>query len=613
MGRRKRNNCDICGREVPKISTVVDGKAHCAACAKRELVNASCPECGKTVRIRPGTEPRLCPSCRTNVRFCAGCGRELKKASLVKENGDAFCYNCSIKFREPAPCAKCGKVTVYLTTSVPRGIHEKVCYACLDNHKKGTCPICRKFRILIKNTEFGRPACKYCVITKGSFICPICNLPGEKYSAAKCKACYLREVLEVHISAWLDAMPNGWVKYLSQSWASDFLHDLKARRAMVKVAVIQPTLNFFDTLAATCKSPEEMTLLFLFETFGNGWTNRYRNAFDFLLKSALVPLPDDQAYTDIRHYQRQLTYIKMASGTWFQNLLSEFHTFMLEIRERYQSRGWDSSERYQPRTISSNMAAAYYFLLFHKDSVQAAQELQEDHFYQFLIAFPGYRCAIVANFLYFLNYKRKTFKRITLKDEDGSVSRKKSSGKAKPSTRRKVTLSDDVYDKLSEQLYKCTPSEARDALIGLFALNYAQRWYKVVKMRLDAVLQQPDGKFHVRFASSSLEIDEETSTVLGMYMSQRLLLEKELDTPNPYLFPGSAAGSHLRYDPAQDFYESLGITANQVYATALIRLYQGGVTQPKVLMDGLGISAPTAMKYYERANVRIMEELREGR
>jgi hypothetical protein len=607
------HNCHICGREIQRACRVLDGQPYCATCAKRELVKSSCPTCGETVRIKPGTEAEICRTCATKERFCSGCGRPLPKASVVKENGEAFCYNCSLKLREPAPCARCGKVTIYLTSSAPRGIQDKICHACLDNYKKGTCPICGKFRILLDKTEFGRPACKLCTKTRGIFVCPTCRRPGKRHSADRCESCYLSDLLEKQVAAWLDAMPNGWVKVLSQTWASKYLHDAKADAKKARYSDIKSTVDFFNTLAASCRSPEDMTLLFLFETFGNSWTNSYQNAFNFLVKSALVPPRDDQAYTDIRNFQHQLRYIKMASGTWFENLLSEYHTFLQEVRERYQSRGWDSGEKYQQGTISSQMQSAYYFLLFHEHSVKSVQELREEHFYQFFKSFPGYKNSLYSGLLYFLNYKRKTFRRISLKDEDNLVGRRKSSNTSKPSSKRKGVLTGAEYARLTKRLYQCPPSEARDALICLFALLYGQMSHKIIRMRLDAVIQDPDGKFNVRFASAPLEIDEQTAKVLAMYMHQRQLQEKRLDFPNPYLFPGKAAGSHLQYDRAHVVYGQYGVTVQRAFATALIRLYQGGVTQPKVLIDGLGVCARTAVKYYELANVRIMDELLERR
>ena len=613
-----RTKCDICCKEMPRAQRVLDGKAFCQTCAKRELVKLTCPGCGKSVTVKPGSEATLCRSCVAKDRVCTGCAKPLAKASIVKD-GKAYCFNCSLKLREPRPCAWCGKITVYLTTSVPRGITEKVCYSCLSEHQKATCPHCRKYRFLVGVDEKGRNICRLCDERQKSgipYVCPQCNKPGKRHSAAKCSNCYRIDFFTNLITEWSTGLRNVWVKNLALAWMEDYLAIHRKYFKFLNKKRLQNTTSFFNELDASCPSQEHLNLNYLFETFGTAWTNTYQQAFEFLVRSGRIPQRDHQAYTDINKYLVQLRYIEKASGTWFQPLLKEFHVFMQKIRERFQQHGWGSDERFRQGSIRAFMSAAFHFLECTGDTVQRASDLTSDHFFRFLISLPGYRCSL-GQFVYFLNHERKVFQPVSLDHvpsgkSSGEVSRrKKSSRKIKSEARAKtpLVLSADSYHNLLGKLYTSPPSKARNSLICLFAVLYAQRPQKICNMRLDALTQDKDGTFRIKFASVPIPLDEHTAKILGMYLSQRLVMDKAHPSGNPYLFPGKSYGSYLSISTIENCFEVHGVKSNILYSTALKRFYQGGIAQPKVLMDALGITAITAMKYYEVANVRVVDEL----
>jgi hypothetical protein len=605
MGRHPRTICDICGRSMPRASCIVDDKGYCGTCAKRELRKVACQKCGRNVRVKPGMTTVMCHTCKIKERFCSGCGKPLPAASLVQ--GDkAYCFNCSRKLPDPKPCARCGKVTIYLAKSAPRGIHEYVCHSCLSKESQGTCPICGKFRVLKRTDENGRFICKRCYDSP-HFICPQCKKPGQRHSASQCFACYYREHNGRKIGEWLQGVPKGWVKDVARKWYEELMRDLEQKGAFLPMVRVLPTMQFFDTLHTSFETPEKMTLLALTEEFGLGWTGRYRIGLSVLIELGFLPPKDDQAYVDIKNYCKQVKMVTSVSDRWFYQLLSEYHTYMQGIRERYQQSGWSSDEKYQQSTIKGYVCAALHFLLSCEMKVERATDLRDEHFERFVIAYPGYR-ATISNFIFFLNYKRKVFKPISL-DADDSGEPKRAKKKASKTGSGAKALSGEAYQDLIAKLYQSPPSKARQAVVLLFALHYAQQVGKIVEMRLDAITQDEDGTFYVKFADTPIEIDEHTAKVLAMYMHQRHVLEKTFKVANPYLFPGFAIGSHLESDSTQTWFRDHGVTVGQLYATALVRLFQGGVSQPKVLMDGLGITAPTAMKYYGLANVRIVDEL----
>jgi hypothetical protein len=332
---------------------VLDGVAYCVNCARRKLVKLPCPRCGKNVTRNPGQDAVLCRSCAVIGRKCSGCGNDLPNASLTRDE-KSYCFNCTLKFRDPEPCAWCGKVTIYLTTSIPRGITERICTSCLSNHKKATCALCRKFRIIAGTDEKGRNICKRCnehKIAGTTYVCPKCNKTGKRHSATECLSCYREGFFVKKIIEWSSGMKKAWVRSLALAWMEDYQSIHRHDFPYPSKDKIHGTMLFFNELDASCQSLEHLGLNYLFGTFGSNWTQQYRQAFDFLVRAGRIPPRDHQAYTDLNRVLIQLKYIEQAEGTWYKPLLTEFHTFMQEIREKYQQHGWNSDEKYQQESI----------------------------------------------------------------------------------------------------------------------------------------------------------------------------------------------------------------------------------------------------------------------
>jgi len=76
-----------------------------------------------------------------------------------------------------------------------------------------------------------------------------------------------------------------------------------------------------------------------------------------------------------------------------------------------------------------------------------------------------------------------------------------------------------------------------------------------------------------------------------------------------YLFPGRIVGQPLSEPSLRYITRCEGVTAPQLFATAIAEFYRAGARIPKILVRALDITLPTAIHYSEAFAPRVNDEL----
>lgn len=185
--------CDECGRTIKKAHRIFGGKDYCNSCYQRVFVTSSCTQCARQVRIhRLATEPSICRTCEAATRICVRCGKPTPRAGLYSAE-KPVCPSCVPHFREPTPCAACGKPTTRLSSMPSAGIFEKICDTCRNKVTHRTCASCGKYRKIAGTMIGDKPYCAACLQNPGAtHPCPDCSFPVPGVGNGRCRSCQNR-------------------------------------------------------------------------------------------------------------------------------------------------------------------------------------------------------------------------------------------------------------------------------------------------------------------------------------------------------------------------------------------------------------------------------------
>lgn len=75
------------------------------------------------------------------------------------------------------------------------------------------------------------------------------------------------------------------------------------------------------------------------------------------------------------------------------------------------------------------------------------------------------------------------------------------------------------------------------------------------------------------------------------------------------LFPGRRYGEHVTTSAVTYWRRKAGVTAEQLYSSAIYNAYRNGARLPKVLMSAFGITKNTAIKYLCLVDARLVDEV----
>jgi len=595
MSKKGRTTCDCCGKPMAKATAVIDGKGWCATCYKREFEKAQCPECGAGIRVLKGEAPHRCKTCANRDRVCSRCGKPLKHGSLIVGD-EAYCYPCSRHFKAPEVCEICGEESLFLARDLKHGITVKACPKCRRKDHI-TCAACGKCRELASRMADGKPLCAACTKQpaqeQGKFVCPQCGKFEKKHTNTKCQNCYNHAYTERVYLAALPLLRQTWVKEMFTGYV-ELLQKGVGRRSIKKT--MAKDLTFFTTLDQHCEHPDDFTLPILYSLFGAGWTRNWSNICSRLIEIGKIPPLNAVEHQEADNFAKQLALLEREKDNPFIKSLVEFHDHQQALLRRYRERGWTGPKiRYRQVSVTRALRAAIRFLSFAEDKVQGVHQIDQTLVNRFATEVKGYVHA-VRPYIRFLKLKRKTFTPVRTTRNQREVSPKNE-------------LPYHTYLALLGKWLHPASGKAKEAIVGLFTLIYAQAPRSICNLRLDAVAEVDDG-YLVTFKDTPVPIDVSITPVLKQYLSERRVPERAQGRENPYLFPGMVCGSPMDEGTVTCMFAKQGVTKRQLYATALLQVFRGGLQIPSVAQKAFNVCGDTAHKHYKMADLRLRNEIK---
>lgn len=589
------DTCHLCGRPTPVPEVRRDGQVVCSTCYQREYVPIPCSQCGGQTRRAPQDDkPALCRRCRPRGAACIRCGKATSSHSMQTKEGPVCTY-CRRYMEPEQPCANCGRPSRHLAANYKLGFTQPVCNRCQTAGHK-TCSQCRKYRAVHSNDGAGRPLCAHCANETVAFRCPECGQPGRRHSSSQCHTCYYRSAALRRCDEMAQSLRHRWVR---DAWKGFVAHLLAKAPPNGKLArVLERQARLFvvlDTLFPTPLSirPEELV-----EALGRDGLRRVYLGYNYLTENGQLKGVSDDVLSRSGEEATRSRVMARVPSPWKRQLLERYQKHLELTEAAYRKKGWQGRhERFAPRTVTLSLRTAFKFLELLPVEVTALQGIDHFQLDRFVAQKPGHRNALYA-FVRYLNSCESLFQRLNIESSlrnEGPPSR--------------LFLPQKHSDALLQRWLSADGEELRNALIGLLMLVYARRAKQAVGLRRGDFTLGQDGTVTVRFGRLPVELDEAVASVCRRYLVQ---LERSRGTVlavEDWAFPGRIHGRALTPDSVRYFLEQLGVTAEQLFSTAIVNFYRNGLTKPKVLVRILGISLPTALRYWQFFAPMVAEEV----
>jgi len=384
----------------------------------------------------------------------------------------------------------------------------------------------------------------------------------------------------------------------SKSCFADFIQELIDRRTPNYAAMkVERYFLFFAKLDVLFDSQESVDAHELLDHFGADGLRRFSTPYDYLAKAGIItPLTRDEisAGAESRSHAK---LVSKAEGLWYQKDIEAFYKHLQVMAKRYADRGWEGENaRFKPRTVTSALRAAILFY-DHVDgcNISNTSQIHQDIVDEFIFHNPGYKHPLRAVIRY-LNMHGKLFRKLKVEGRSINIS-------------TNAFLPPSKYGQLIRDCLASDGNASKKGLFGIFMLMYAQPAASIVKLRMSDVLRSETGQFRIAFGSAEVNLDPRIGALFDRYLEHRHALSMmENDMHNEWLFPGRKFGCHITTAAITCMIKEFGVTADQMYATAIFNAYQTGMRQAKVLVRAFGITDATAIKYLKLIDPRMFDE-----
>lgn len=505
-----------------------------------------------------------------------------------------MCPACKERLKKAQACAHCGTYSLFTKSDAKAGIHEPICIRCRTNARI-TCPSCHKHRRPAALDAQGKQICKECH-ERGTkkFICPQCGKRGVKHSKSRCEDCYWAEYAIKSVGRCQSLLSNKWTKSCFADFIQSLIEIQSSNYAAMKVERYFP---FFAKLDSMFNSLEAIDAHILLDHLGPDGLRRFTTPYDYLAKAGLItPLTRDEIYAHAE-FRSHNKLVSKADGRWYEKNIISFYEHLQTLAKRYADRGWtENKARFKPRTITSALRAAILFF-DHVDAcrISSISQIQQCVVDDFIFHNPGYKNALRLLIRY-INRHGKVFRKLKIENRKANIS-------------QDSFISPKKYGELINHWLACDGKDTKKALIGIFMLMYAQPATSIVKLRMSDVLRSEGGKYKMVFGSIELDLDPRIGNLFDRYLEHRHSLSMmDSDLHNEWLFPGRKYGCHITTAAISEMIKQFGVSADQMFATAIFNAYQTGMRYPNVLVRALGITNATAIKYLQLIDPRMFDE-----
>lgn len=561
--------CDPCDRAVPQ--------APCAGCKTR------------LGRQYPRESAPLCRFCRRDARFktqhCADCSKPLQRRRRTIKAGKELCTSCGNKYLPKKTCHYCGVENERCTRDLIRGFVHPACGRCIRKHSSlRTCYGCRKHRN-VAGTRDDKPFCATCLPTGGPALelCPVCSQRKAHYSRYGCEDCAWEKSHQSLLKQIGPSISSLWARELFERYHREgrARHQAGPWRTYLKRDVA-----FFRLLDLHFTSADEITSVLILRRLGSENVRFYARAMSFLSHCQLIDIDANPEY-ELERSLDSARKVIAATVPWIATVVTRFLTALAQ-RPLPRSANESTTRRIPGRnTVKSAVQSAIHFLQFAERTVGATdlREANQDVLELYLGEDPRRRFA-VARFIDYANRREHLFRPLKLP---------KARAVRVPMSR---ILPEPARLKAIRQFAAVTaPRDVPWALLSLFALVYAQRGARALRMTLDQIRVE-EGGYLIRFAKVWLTLDPAFVPLLERWLAQRRELSVfDTEGASPYLFPGRKSGTHLFARNNRFRIGNLKLDNRTCTATALAALIRDGMTEPKLLSDCFGITTVCASTY----------------
>jgi len=468
--------------------------------------------------------------------------------------------------RPPGPgvvlCPRCREMVPRVKYSFPEG---RICGRCFDTatHTHGLCPACGVDRLLPGLNSQGAPICADCAEIRTSFRCTVCGQEGALKRAGQCETCVNRSDLNAYLR--LDA-PDA---------------DPRLVRLRERLLGADRPASIYQWLRL--KKPRA-----LLEALGAGTVSIGHDALDALAQDATVrhlrallvdvdALPRrDEPLAQFEMWIREKAALVVDESA--RDTVERFASWHHLRRLRTQSTRTDSHRGVHNAKQEITVAVDFANWLAERSTTLA--DCRQSDIDVWLVTGNTTRYTI-RSFLQFTARSRAT--------APLDVPRR-----AVRATRRMTQ--DDRLDAIRRFLQDDAIRTA-DRVAMLLLLVFGQPIARIVEFPKEVIQTQPDGRLVLVVAADAAPIPEPFAGLVRDHLASRSRDRTGNITGNPFLFPGTRAGSHMTQNHLHAVVTGLGVNVLAAKNGALDDLV--AAMPAPLVADTLGFSY-TAIGQHER-------------
>ncbi len=580
--------CSVCGN-LARVHKKVDGKAICRKCYKQPI--HTCSICNKqsSAAVKLSMTDFVCDSCYIkhyrNKQICSICGKsELLAINSIDKKVCIKCYSSPNHL-----CSKCGR-----NIESPYIVDEKhVCSRCYENFRQNnisaidisknsyTCNICGKQNSVQHIYSDKSVICPDCA-KQQSDICYSCYnplLPIYSHLVAKpyCRDCYYKQKF---IAIFIN-LKKSWCEIFT-SLMEDYFNNkaLTASYESIWGQIKKSEFLLNDLyLAYSDNNNTFSSIIFVNLTSNYSSHKLFINDLIAFLYSKSIFVDYDNGLFLLNNLNEQISKL----STNLQNTVATFKEELLIKLKRYTERGWVKKDsRFTYYTCYLYLLTAIRFLNFCNTILDIGQSTQITN--QTLDAYIRLKPYDKGNLRHFVKYINKNKLTFTLLYLPFSNYRHDLN----------VSLSDDKQKQLLEVCLYNSNISLRDRIIIILMLLYGLTPQAIRMLKVNNFNRVKSGN-NINFVLLINQVKHAIPEVLSPLLQQYL---DSLESVNKYVFPGRHCSTAISLSSICRIVNAFGVTATELYYTAVNNAMLNGLHQPALLMKNFGIDHKTATRYF---------------
>lgn len=578
--------CYLCNT-VKKIHAIIEGKDICKCCYDINYrPKRKCSICGEISKISIAENYiDICIKCYEKhyrpKRVCSICGN-LERIEKV-DAGNDICFRCYNKsFKPKKECSICKiKKTTHMVIN-----EESVCNTCYQKYyqPKRVCSLCNLKR-KIALTKDSNDICYICY-SKLEGTCEKCNTKTSNFfhSANVCDNCWYTNKINQFLmknkySFYSNDLSNLFIEYVNTL--------LRYRKPITVYVTI---LNQYDIFYYIDKHNILNNNKIYYSQLEDikAYLNIYNTSQleNFLLKkNILIPLSQYEIFSN-----NQLKYSNQLH-TNFQNTFISYAKYLLDIKKCYEDKG--HMDRFSWKTCNNYLYVSFSFLKFASTKTKTIYEVSDMIINEFCKDLQ-WLIGPIRHLVNWLNTNVKLFKKLRLPKPI------KTSIGGNP-------YSEEDFIYIINSLSKPT-TPYREKLMGFLLLIYAIRPKEFIKLTLDDINHTENGSY-IYVRNTWISMHPFIVDILNAYLKLERTINLSLGSKYNFLFQGEKYDSPISLHYAYELLKKHDINSIRAFSTAITNSLTTEITHPAVLIQGLGISISTVVRYYKSLNIENRYEI----